>query len=145
ARVRPKEAPVRPPGFSPSQLPLEWLNAIRGVEEPTVPERNVSTTPLGPLNHEPSESYEHASELRTLIGRLKQERIDKGLSLGDVAKRTQQARSALSRLESGEYENPTLHTLYRYARALGWNIRFCAEPIRDHPRPETASARGRRK
>jgi transcriptional regulator with XRE-family HTH domain len=70
--------------------------------------------------------YDHSSELQNLIGRLKRERIRKGLSLGDVARMTDQARSALSRLESGEYSNPTFHTVYRYARALGWHVKLSA-------------------
>jgi len=66
-----------------------------------------------------------------LIDRLKRERTIKGMSLGAIARQTQQARSALSRLESGEYTNPTLHTLFRYAHALGWHIELVARPLSD--------------
>jgi hypothetical protein len=127
---------VRHPDFSPSRLPPEWLNAIREAQEEKTPEHVAADKPHGRerINH--LESYEHVSELRALISRLKRERIGKGLSLGAVSRLTQQARSALSRLESGEYSNPTLNTLYRYARALGWHIRFSAEPIDEATTPE---------
>jgi hypothetical protein len=127
---------MRHADFSPGRLPPEWLAAIRAAEERTIPEPHVSLAAVRPLENDPSGHYEHAVELRSLIGRLKRARIDKGLSLGDVSKMTHQARSALSRLETGEYANPTLHTLFRYARALGWHIKFCAEPIAEPPRPE---------
>jgi hypothetical protein len=140
-----KETPVRPPGFSQGRLPPEWLNAIRQAQQHPGPEPNGSLKPVAPSKAESTGSYEHAPELRSLIGRLKRARIGQGLSLGDVSKLSQQARSALSRLESGEYANPTLHTLYRYARALGWHIRFSAEPIAEPPRPGSTEAEPRRK
>jgi transcriptional regulator with XRE-family HTH domain len=67
--------------------------------------------------------------LRTLIQRLKHERLRRGLSLADVARVTGQARSAISRLENGLYTNPTLDTVYRYASALGMRIALSAEPL----------------
>jgi transcriptional regulator with XRE-family HTH domain len=80
-----------------------------------------------------ADGYEHTADLRALIVRLKGERLRQGLSLGDVARQTTQARSAISRLETGEYVNPTLHTLYRYARALGWQVRLGLARVRDEP------------
>jgi hypothetical protein len=121
---------VRQPEYTPGRLPPEWLKAISEAKRPSIPE----THPLGPertTRDDPLDSYDHGSELRSLIGRLKRERIRKGLSLGDISRLTQQARSAISRLENGAYTNPTLHTVYRYARALGWHIKLCAEPVRD--------------
>ena len=41
---------------------------------------------------------------------------------------TDQARSAISRLENGQYPNPTLDTVYRYAFALGMHITLTARP-----------------
>jgi hypothetical protein len=116
---------------SPGRLPGEWITAIKAAQQPTVPEPYVSVARVRRREDAPSETFEHALELRSLIGGLKRERIRKGLTLSDVSRLSQQARSALSRLESGEYANPTLNTLYRYARALGWHIKFCAEPIAD--------------
>jgi hypothetical protein len=129
--------------FSPGRLPPEWLTALRAAQQRTISELRVSSGPVGPLEDEPSEAYEHALELESLIRRLKRERLRKGLSLGDVSRLTQQARSALSRLESGAYANPTLHTLYRYARALGWNIKFCAEPMPGPAGPDRSEAKPR--
>jgi hypothetical protein len=111
-------------------LPPEWLKAISEAKRHPVPEPHA-------LEHDsesrddPLESYEHETELRALVDRLKRERIRRGLSLSDISRLTQQGRSALSRLETGEYTNPTLHTVYRYARALGWHIRLCTEPVGD--------------
>jgi DNA-binding XRE family transcriptional regulator len=119
---------VRPPDFSRTRLPPDWLNAIREVEVRPPPDR-VATGESARLDA--SGTYEHSSELRALVGLLKRERIARGLSLADVARRSQQARSAISRLENGQYGNPTLNTLYRYAWALGVHIKFATEPLPD--------------
>ena len=55
---------------------------------------------------------------------LKRHREAQGLSLTDVAERSGMDRSAVSRLENGQYLNPTVDTLYRYARAIGAEIGF---------------------
>jgi Helix-turn-helix len=138
---------MRHADYSPSRLPAEWLTAIQAAQQRTLPEPHAPRAPRRPSEAEPPETYEHALELRSLISQLKRERLRKGLNLGDVSKLTQQARSALSRLETGEYPNPTLHTLYRYARALGWHIKFCAEPIAQPqpPGPDDADATPRRR
>jgi transcriptional regulator with XRE-family HTH domain len=86
-----------------------------------------------------TDDYDHSFELRALIDRLKSERAHKGLSLGEVARMTEVARSALSRLESGEYRNPTLHTLFRYAHALGCHIELSARPLSDKAEAEAVA------
>jgi hypothetical protein len=136
---------MRHADFSPRRLPAEWLTAIRAAQQPTIREPHAPRAADCSSKAQPPETYEHAQELRSLISQLKRERLRKGLNLGDVSKLTQQARSALSRLETGEYLNPTLHTLYRYARALGWHIKFCAEPIAQPPGPDDAKAKPRKK
>ena len=78
---------------------------------------------------EDSAPYLHSSELQALIAQLKRERMRRGLSMGDVARLTDQARSAISRLENGQYPNPTLDTVYRYAVALGMHITLVAKPL----------------
>ena len=116
-------------GHLPNRLPSEWLSAIHKAQKrtntkmPELPEPSTQAKDDVPL------CYEHSPELRTLIHRLKRLRTKGGLSLGAVARKTDQARSALSRLESGEYSNPTLNTLYRYAHALGWQLRFSLHPL----------------
>lgn len=62
--------------------------------------------------------------LLAMLAALKRHREAKQLSLADVAERCGMDRSAVSRLENGVYLNPTLDTLYRYARAIGAEIAF---------------------
>ncbi len=63
-------------------------------------------------------------DLLTMLARLKKYREAHGLSLTDVAERSGMDRSAVSRLENGQYVNPTVDTLYRYGRAVGAEIGF---------------------
>ena len=114
------------------RLPSSWQAAIQAQELHT------STVPMeqrkkcGRQVLHDSEAHLHSSELHTLIARLKRERIRRGLSLRDVAQVTDQARSAISRLENGQYPNPTLDTVYRYAFAIGMRITLTAEPQITH-------------
>jgi len=57
--------------------------------------------------------------LESLLPQLKAAREAKGLSLSDVTRLTGMDRSALSRLETGQRDNPTIDTLVRYAEAVG--------------------------
>jgi DNA-binding XRE family transcriptional regulator len=57
--------------------------------------------------------------LETLFPQLKAAREARGLSLSELTALTGIDRSALSKLESGQRPNPTLHTLVRYADAVG--------------------------
>ncbi len=63
-------------------------------------------------------------ELRTLAVRLRALRERMGFSLTDVSERTGLTRAAISRLENGWNQNPTLETLFRYAEALGVGLKF---------------------
>ena len=63
-------------------------------------------------------------DLRTMLAALKKCRERRGLSLTDAANRSGMDRAAISRLENGVYLNPTVDTLYRYAQAIGAEIRF---------------------
>jgi DNA-binding XRE family transcriptional regulator len=63
-------------------------------------------------------------DLLTMLAKLKKHREARGLSLSDVAELSGMDRSAVSRLENGQYLNPTMDTLYRYARAIGAEIGF---------------------
>jgi DNA-binding XRE family transcriptional regulator len=58
-------------------------------------------------------------ELRLALETLKKAREAAGLSLADVAERSGIDKAALSRLENGVHDNPTVDTLMRYAAALG--------------------------
>ena len=57
-----------------------------------------------------------------LVSQLKAERDAQGLSLADLRERTGIDRSALSRLENGGRENPSVETLVRYATAVGCRL-----------------------
>lgn len=58
-------------------------------------------------------------QLQGLLQQLRAAREAKGLSLADVMELTGMDRSALSKLESGQRDNPTVDTLVRYAEAVG--------------------------
>ena len=58
-------------------------------------------------------------ELKVALHEMKKAREAAGRSLSDVADETGIDKSALSRLENGITENPTVVTLARYAAALG--------------------------
>jgi DNA-binding XRE family transcriptional regulator len=57
--------------------------------------------------------------VRVLIHELKKARDAAGLTLAEVSKRTGMDQATLSRLENGRQPNPTIDTLWRYARAVG--------------------------
>lgn len=58
-------------------------------------------------------------ELQSVLNDLKTARETQGLSLADVTRITGMDRSALSKLETGQRQNPTFETLVRYAEAVG--------------------------
>src|SRR5439155_22988840 len=57
--------------------------------------------------------------VKVLIHELKKAREAAGLTLAVVSKRTGMDQATLSRLENGSQPNPTVDTLWRYARAVG--------------------------
>ena len=57
--------------------------------------------------------------VKVLIHELKQARAAAGLTLAALSKRTGMDQATLSRLENGRQPNPTVDTLWRYARAVG--------------------------
>ena len=62
--------------------------------------------------------------VKQLLHELKQARLAAGLTLADVAKRTGMDQATLSRLETGRQPNPTIDTLWRYARAVGRELQL---------------------
>ena|SRR5438067_2220558 len=69
-------------------------------------------------------------ELRQALADLKKAREATGLSLADVAERSGIDKAALSRLENGVHDNPTVETLMRYAAALGKRLSWT---LQDEP------------
>jgi DNA-binding XRE family transcriptional regulator len=70
-------------------------------------------------------------ETRALGIRLRRIREGMGLSLTDLSERSGLTRAAISRLENGWNLNPTLETLFRYAEALGVNLRVSVDDPTD--------------
>lgn len=62
--------------------------------------------------------------LLSALARIKQERERRGLTLANVAEASGLDKAALSRLENGKLLNPTISTLWRYARAVGVELRL---------------------
>ena len=61
-------------------------------------------------------------DIMKTMAKLKSLRVSAGLSLADITAQTGIDRSALSRLENGVVDNPTINTLSRYAEALGKRV-----------------------
>ena len=57
--------------------------------------------------------------VRIVVDELKKVRQSRGLTLAQISKRTGMDQATLSRLENGRQPNPTIDTLWRYARAVG--------------------------
>jgi len=57
--------------------------------------------------------------VKVLVHELKQAREAAGLTLAAVSKLAGMDQATLSRLENGRQPNPTVDTLWRYARAVG--------------------------
>jgi DNA-binding XRE family transcriptional regulator len=84
------------------------------------------------LNHCPTQEELEASSdyegpikagayfaVKAVIHELKKARQAAGITLAAVAKQTGMDQATLSRLENGRQPNPTVDTLWRYARAVG--------------------------
>ena len=69
-----------------------------------------------------AEAMQHGIAMQHAMAVLKAERVKKGLSLSDMKERTGIERSTLSRLENNAEANPTVHTLTRYADAVGKKV-----------------------
>jgi DNA-binding XRE family transcriptional regulator len=70
-------------------------------------------------------------EVRALGVRFRRIREEMGLSLTDLSERSGLTRAAISRLENGWNLNPTIETLFRYAEALGVNLRISVDDPTD--------------
>ena len=77
-------------------------------------------------------------DILRLLASLREVREAAGLSLTDVAARSGIDKAALSRLETGQQDNPTLETIYRYVNALGKRLVWRFEEETD---PEGKMAR----
>ena len=80
------------------------------------------------------------SPAKELLRHLKASREAAGLTLADVSARCGIDQPALSRLENGHTQNPTVDTLWRYAAAVGQRLVLSTEDVRD-TRPVPSNAR----
>src|SRR5437016_4421317 len=67
--------------------------------------------------------------IRRIVHDLKKAREAAGLSLADVAERSGIDKAALSRLENGVHDNPTVETLMRYAAAVGKKLSWTLQDL----------------
>src|SRR5262245_18173103 len=82
----------------------------------------VRQRPAGTINRQ---SF---AAILSLVARFKALRESQGLTLAEVAGRTEIDPPALSRLETGKVLNPTLATLHKWAEALGQKLDFDLSP-----------------
>lgn len=96
-------------------------------ERPTPKELIDSGEYAGPIPHGVYLAFRQTMlELRTA-------REAAGLSLADVSERSGIDKAALSRLETGVTENPTLETLVRYAAAVGKQLNWTLSDLPSEP------------
>lgn len=77
--------------------------------------------------------------LRDALVALKKCREAAGISIAALAERTGIDRAALSRLESGTQDNPTINTLQRYAFGLGKQLVVQVVDLPVMPRASSSS------
>lgn len=87
-------------------------------EKPTIEELVASGEYVGPM------TQQQYWDLSSTLSALKAARAHARLSLADLSETTGMDRAAISRLENGVAENPTINTVQRYAQALGKRIVF---------------------
>jgi hypothetical protein len=85
--------------------------------------------------------------VRVVVHDLKKAREAAGLTLASVSKRTGMDQASLSRLENGRQPNPTVDTLWRYARAVGRQLvlthAHAVSVVRSNGKPARARQRKR--
>jgi hypothetical protein len=102
------------------------LRAVRDKfqhEKPSLDDLVASGDYEGPFRHGDVMAFLSA------IAQLKRERETRGLSLADVSERSGLDKGMLSRLENGKIMNPTLTTLWRYAKAVGMQVGLSVEEL----------------
>jgi DNA-binding XRE family transcriptional regulator len=109
-------------------------------EQPTLEEMITSGEYEGPIPHK------FLLEALLTGKTLREAREAKALTLAEVSKRSGIDQAALSRLETGKQPNPTLETLWRYAKAIGKVVEISLRDLADgaNPKPSTRSKKLRR-
>jgi len=73
-------------------------------------------------DHEPPIKAGAYFAVRRLVRELRKIREAAGMTLAEVSAKTGMDQATLSRLETGRQPNPTIDTLWRYARAIGRRV-----------------------
>lgn len=68
-------------------------------------------------------------ELRSLLHQLKRARELSNLSLSELAEKSGLDRGSIWKLESGKQENPTIDSLVKLSRSLGYQLHFSLEKV----------------
>ena len=75
------------------------------------------------------EAYEHYGNVLQIGLQVRALREKAGLTQAELAKRLKISQQVISRIESGEVNNPTVSTLERIAKATGNHLRLEFEPV----------------
>ena len=75
------------------------------------------------------EAYEHYGNSLEIGLRVRNLREKAGLTQTELAQRLKISQQVISRIESGEADNPTVSTLERIAKATGNSLRLEFEPV----------------
>ncbi len=74
------------------------------------------------------EAYEHYGNVLEIGLQVRELREKAGLTQTELAHRLKVSQQVISRIESGEADNPTVSTLERIAKATGHHLRLEFEP-----------------
>lgn len=110
--------------FRKSDRTPEELAALRAERERFSRERPGLDDLIASGDFEGPFAHGDLMTLLSALARIKQERERRGLTLANVAEASGLDKAALSRLENGKLLNPTISTLWRYARAVGVELRL---------------------
>ena len=97
-------------------MPEEKIKALKALA------LKVDVQEAGSIKQRAKIAFREHERLLAIVQKLKLEREQMGVSLGELSIRTGIAKSNLSRLENKSDISPTLETLSRYANAVGKSI-----------------------
>jgi DNA-binding Xre family transcriptional regulator len=105
--------------YQKAQRSSRELEELRAVRERYQREKPSPEQALARSGHERLVPLGEVMFLHGVLALLKQERERQNLTLAQLEERTGISQAALSRLETGKAQNPTIDTIYRIAAALG--------------------------
>jgi DNA-binding Xre family transcriptional regulator len=105
--------------YQKAQRTPEELSELRAVREKYQREKPSAEDALAASGQMEMIPLGELIQLHQLLAQLKGERERQQVTLAEMEQRTGISQAALSRLENGKADNPTLHTIYRISSALG--------------------------